>query len=230
MLELERMKSKAETACKKLERDVLAMKQPEAQIGQTAHDFVQAFGTAQVKLLWSRRIGDSPGTPSRWVQRLLMILETAKLREHFTNSAWPLMARRLSEPARVTPVNMPKPRPPVALRPKGLSVTRIEKLMRDPYAIYARYVLRLEPVKPISSTPDPARRGIIFHGAIGDFLSAFPKHLPADVAQQIEAQGSRHFEQIADYPGLVSFWWPRFRRIARKLKLPLLRKSTKAKS
>jgi hypothetical protein len=25
----------------------------------------------------------------------------------------------------------------------------------------------------------------------------------------------RHFEQVADYPGLVSFWWPRFRRIAR---------------
>ena len=195
-------------------RDVLAMKQPEAQIGQTAHDFVQAFGNAQVKLLWSRRIGDAPGTPSRWVQRLLMILETAKLRERFTNTSWALMARRLSKPLRVTPTGMPKPQPPVPLRPKGLSVTRIEKLVRDPYAIYARYVLNLEPVKPISSMPDPARRGIIFHGAIGDFLSAFPQDLPADVALELETQGSRHFEQIADYPGLVSFWWPRFRRIA----------------
>jgi inactivated superfamily I helicase len=27
-------------------RDVLGMKQPECQIGQTAHDFVQAFGNA----------------------------------------------------------------------------------------------------------------------------------------------------------------------------------------
>lgn len=195
-------------------RDALAMKQPEAQIGQTAHDFVQAFGNAQVKLLWSRRIGDSPGTPSRWVQRLLMILETAKLKERFINHSWPLMARRLSEPVKVTPVGMPKPKPPVLLRPSGLSVTRVERLIRDPYAIYARYVLKLEPVKPISSAPDPARRGIIFHGAIGDFLSAFPRHLPADVAAELETHGSRHFEQIADYPGLVSFWWPRFRRIA----------------
>ena len=195
-------------------RDVLAMKQPEAQIGQTAHDFVQAFGNAQVKLLWSRRIGDSPGTPSRWVQRLLMILETAKLRERFLNNNWPLMARKLSEPVKVTPTGMPKPRPPVALRPKGLSVTRVEKLIRDPYAIYARYVLKLEPVKPILSAPDPARRGIIFHAAIGDFLTTFPRDLPADIAAQLETFGSRHFEQIADYPGLVSFWWPRFRRIA----------------
>jgi ATP-dependent helicase/nuclease subunit B len=27
--------------------------------------------------------------------------------------------------------------------------------------------------------------------------------------------GSEHFRQVADYPGLVSFWWPRFVRIAR---------------
>lgn len=196
-------------------RETLALKQPEAQIGQTAHDFVQAFCNRQVKLLWSRRIGDSPGTPSRWVQRLQMILETAKLRERCSNASWPLLARKLSAPQKVTPTGMPKPRPAVPLRPTGLSVTRIERLIRDPYAIYARHVLRLEPVKPISSAPDPARRGIIFHGAIGDFLSAFPQDLPADVAAQVEARAGRYFAQIADYPGLVSFWWPRFRRIAR---------------
>lgn len=195
-------------------RDVLAMKQPESQIGQTAHDFVQAFGNKDVKLLWSRRIGDAPGTPSRWLHRLLMILETAKLKPEASASNWPRIARKLSEPVAVTPIAMPKPRPPVALRPKGLSVTRIEKLIRDPYAIYARFILRLEPVKPVSSMPDPARRGIIFHGAIGDFLTRFPKHLPLDAAAELEADGSQHFQHIMDYPGLVSFWWPRFRRIA----------------
>ncbi len=195
-------------------RDVLGMKQPECQIGQTAHDFVQAFGNTAVKLLWSRRIGDSPATPSRWIHRLLMILETAKLKDRALRSPWPMLARGLSEPQAVIPIGMPKPRPPVALRPKALSVTRIEKLLRDPYAIYARHVLWLEPLKPIATAPDPARRGIIFHGAIGDFLTAFPQALPADVAAELEAHGSRHFEQIADYPGLVSFWWPRFRRIA----------------
>lgn len=195
-------------------RDVLGMKQPETQIGQTAHDFVQAFGNSRVKLLWSRRIGDSPATPSRWLHRLLMILETARLTERFTGARWAAMARRLSEPHAVTPIGMPRPRPDVALRPKALSVTRIERLVRDPYAIYAYFVLGLEPLKPVASAPDPARRGIIFHGAIGDFLAAYPDTLPADAAQKLEAFGSKHFEQISDYPGLVSFWWPRFRRIA----------------
>ena len=194
-------------------RDVLAMKQPEAQIGQTAHDFVQAFGNPEVKLLWSRRIGDAPGTPSRWLHRLQMILATARIKPR--PSPWPALARSLSEPAAVTPVAKPKPRPPVDLRPKGLSVTRIEKLIRDPYAIYARFILGLEPLKPVSSLPDPARRGTIFHAAIGDFLGQFPQALPAHAVAELERHGRTHFEQIADYPGLVSFWWPRFRRIAR---------------
>jgi hypothetical protein len=60
-------------------RELLDMKQPESQIGQTAHDFVQAFGNPCVKLIWSRRIGDSPATLSRWILRLQMILDAAGL-------------------------------------------------------------------------------------------------------------------------------------------------------
>jgi ATP-dependent helicase/nuclease subunit B len=197
-------------------RDILAMKQPEAQIGQTAHDFVQAFGCNDVKLLWSRRIGDSPATPSRWIHRLQMILNASNLK-HLGGalSIWPVLAQKMVDPGTiVTPIGMPKPRPPVELRPKQLSVTRIGTLVRDPYAIYARHILRLEPVNPIAALPDPARRGIIFHAAIGDFMSAFPKDLPAGAAAKMLVHGSHHFEQIADYPGLVSFWWPRFVRVA----------------
>ncbi|MFM8747249.1 MAG: double-strand break repair protein AddB [Aestuariivirga sp.] len=198
-------------------RDSLAMKQPEAQIGQTAHDFVQAFGNGDVKLLWSRRMGDSPGTPSRWILRLRTILKAAGHEPPAGPGCWTRWARALVTPAAVRPNPKPKPAPPVALRPRALSVTRIETLIRDPYAIYARYVLLLEPVKPVSAAPDPARRGIIIHGAIGDFLTNHATSLPADVFAALEQAGARRFEQIADYPGLVSFWWPRFRRAARWL-------------
>ena len=40
----------------------------------------------------------------------------------------------------------PAPRPPVDARPRKLSVTEIETWLRDPYAIYARHVLKLRPL------------------------------------------------------------------------------------
>ena len=136
-----------------------------------------------MKLLWSRRIGDSPATPSRWIHRLQMILKAARL-EDLTGADIALAAAGTADDrarSRRRPRHAEAP-PAGALRPKQLSVTRIEKLIRDPYAIYARHVLRLEPLDPVSATPDASRRGMIFHAAIGDFLNAYPRHLPDDAA------------------------------------------------
>lgn len=196
-------------------RDTLGMQQPERSIGQTAHDFVQGFGATQVKLVWSRRIGDAPAIPSRWLLRLQMILKAAGLKERMgTASPWVQLCRQLNEPSAVVPHGKPRPKPPVAARPTRLSVTRIETLIRDPYAIYARHVLGLEPVDPIAAAPDPSRRGIIFHGAIGDFLNAYPLALPPDPAADLIAFGDKHFQALKSYPDITSFWWPRFVRIA----------------
>ena len=69
----------------------------------------------------------------------------------------------------------PKPSPPVDKRPKQLSVTRIETLIRDPYDIYARSVLKLRPFEPLGKTPDAAERGTLIH----DILEAFVRERPA---------------------------------------------------
>ena len=68
--------------------------------------------------------------------------------------------------------------------------------------------------RPTPPAPAPGRADIICGGPAGCFLGDSPAGLPAKAAAELEARGSRRFEQIADYPGLVSFWWPRFRRIA----------------
>ena len=63
-------------------------------------------------------------------------------------------ARALDQPE-MTPKSAPRPLPkPVAeLRPKSLSVTEIELLLRDPYSIYARHVLRLQPLDAVDTRP-----------------------------------------------------------------------------
>ncbi|MFZ1511344.1 MAG: PD-(D/E)XK nuclease family protein, partial [Tabrizicola sp.] len=55
-------------------------------------------------------------------------------------------------------------------RPKKLSVTEIRTLVRDPYAIYARHVLKLRPLDPLRPVADPRLRGTVLHEILEVFL------------------------------------------------------------
>ena len=55
------------------------------------------------------------------------------------------------------PVPRPEPRPPLAARPRRLSVTEIEHWLRDPYTIYAKHMLGLQPLDDIDTPPGAAR-------------------------------------------------------------------------
>jgi ATP-dependent helicase/nuclease subunit B len=80
--------------------------------------------------------------------------------------AW---ARAIDAPAVISPAKAPEPRPPADKRLTQISVTNVETLIRDPYAVYARRILRLEHLDPIGATAGPAERGIAVHRAIERF-------------------------------------------------------------
>jgi ATP-dependent helicase/nuclease subunit B len=108
----------------------------------------------------------------------------------------------------------PEPRPPLAARPRKLSITEIETWRRDPYAIYAKHVLRLRALDPLDADPGAADRGIIIHEALGNFLEAYPRQLPPDTLNRLLVLGQQSFAPLLDRPGVWAFWWPRYKRIA----------------
>ena len=180
-------------------RDVFGMQQPELRIGQEAHDFVQAFGAPQVFLTWARRDGMDPAIPSRWILRLQTILKAAGHKpEDMPSEPWQAWAARLDQADTVRPMphGKPQPRPPVEARPRRISVSRVETLIRDPYAIYADAVLKLKPLPNIAAAPDAALRGTLFHKAIGDFFTLYPKALPE------RCGGKIHRPRRRDIPAL----------------------------
>jgi ATP-dependent helicase/nuclease subunit B len=124
------------------------------------------------------------------------------------------LARVLDRPQKITPAPQPAPTPPRAARPKSLSVTDIENWLRDPYTIYAKYILRLEPLDPVDLSPGAAERGTIIHAAVGEFTQLHATRLPADPARELIALGRPHFAPLEDFPETSAFWWPRFLRIA----------------
>jgi ATP-dependent helicase/nuclease subunit B len=194
-------------------RETIGLSLPERSIGQMAHDFVQALGAPEVRLVWSRRIGDSPAIPSRWVMRLRMLEK--RIRPAADVPRWLAWARAMDTRTKGRASEKPQPQPPLAMRPRRLSVTQIETLIRDPYAIYGRQVLRLEPLDSVSSLPSPALRGTVFHAAIGDFLTRYPDTLPDDPFTELLACAEPHFLAHREQPLVMALWWPRFIAIAR---------------
>ncbi|HEY0300398.1 MAG TPA: PD-(D/E)XK nuclease family protein, partial [Rhizomicrobium sp.] len=80
--------------------------------------------------------------------------------------------------------------------------------------VYAKYILRLQPLDAVDTPPGARDRGTIIHGAIGDFTVQFAAGLPADPQRQLLALGEKRFAPHIDYPEARAFWWPRFQRIA----------------
>ncbi|CAN5562334.1 double-strand break repair protein AddB [soil metagenome] len=193
-------------------RETLGLDMPERHIGVTAHDFIQSFSAPRLVLTWARRVGNDPAIPSRWLLRLQMLMKAASIPA--AGGHWAAWAAQLDRAAGDAPVPMPKPTPPPAARPKRFSITEVEKLIRDPYGIYAKRVLRLEPLTPIAPTPDYSLRGQLFHAALGKFTEAFPGELPADAAERLVAIGYEVFKEHLANPDVAGFWWPRFKRVA----------------
>lgn len=188
---------------------------PERRIGLAAHDFAQLFCASEIVLSRSERVDGAPTVESRWLLRLEALAKALGIAEEFVpNPDWPAWAGMLDAPAGLESEPPPAPAPPLDARPRKLPVTAIETWMRDPYAIYARYILGLRKLDELDQDPGAADLGILIHRALESFVRDHPTDLPADAEARLLACGREAFAQIAARPGVHAFWWPRFERAA----------------
>ncbi|MEQ8665053.1 MAG: double-strand break repair protein AddB [Rhodospirillales bacterium] len=190
---------------------------PERRIGLSAHDFTQAFAAPNVLLTRAARAEGAPTVANRWLQRLEVQVSDSPLAKAFApDTRYLALADALDRPATgdtIEPAE-PSPRPRVADRPRRLSVTRIETWLRDPYAIYARYILNLKPIDPIDAEPTAAERGTLIHMAVERFVADTLETWPDNPYQRLIEIGRDVFAPHLDRLGVRTFWWPRFERIA----------------
>lgn len=173
---------------RKMRKDA-ALLLPERQIGLSAHDYQQAIAAPRVVLSRATRDAEAETVPSRWINRLQNLMEGLPEREgpaalsemKARGDRWLALAEAFEMPTaemradpRLRPARRPAPQPPISARPIELSLTRIEKLIRDPYAIYAQYILKLRPLDPLHQTPDARDRGIVVHEVLERFVKQRP--------------------------------------------------------
>ena len=152
---------------------------PERRIGLAAHDFQQAIGAKEVWLTRAERSDDAETVPSRWLNRLVNLMRglpqthgpEALDQMRARGKEWLALGKALETPITTPLAPRPSPVPPVIARPTELSVTNIERLIRDPYAIYASKVLRLRQLHPIQHAPSPMHRGTLIHKVFEVFVS-----------------------------------------------------------
>ena len=163
----------------------LGLPPPERRVGLAAHDFAQAACAPEVILLHAERREGAPSIKSRWLWRLETLARGAGVEIPGRDEvlAW---ARRLDAPTDYAPAKRPAPMPPVAHRPRELFVTRVENLTRDPYAVWARDILKLRALERPDETVEARARGTAIHEAFELFARGFPGALPEDAAARFE--------------------------------------------
>ncbi len=194
---------------------------PERQIGLSAHDFQIAAAGPCVILSRALRDDEAETVPSRWLDRLTNLIAgldgeagaLAAMRGR--GRQWLDWAVALDRPGRTEPAARPAPRPPVAARPRELPVTAITRLIRDPYAVYARYILRLRPLDPLRAEPDARIRGKVLHRIVELFVRGWPgDEAPAEAKARLLAVTDTVLAAEVQWPTARALWRARIARIA----------------
>ncbi|MFZ1108183.1 MAG: double-strand break repair protein AddB [Rhodomicrobium sp.] len=197
-------------------RDFIGLSPEERRIGQSAQDFAALASAApKVVLTRSRRVDGALTRPSRWIARMTALASGAGLlRTLEPETPWLSWARSQRAPAKTAPAQRPAPAPPIEARPRRLSVTAIETWLANPYAIYARHILGLEPLSPMGKGQTSRDKGVLYHAALHRFVQAYPARLPANAAEEL----ARCLDRAADELGFNlengPLWRPRFARFA----------------
>lgn len=181
-------------------RRELGLADPEYRVGLAAHDLASALGADDVLLTRSMRDARSATIASRFVLRLEAM--TGGLD---ADTRLPRFATAMDAHAGAPqPAYRPAPAPPEAKRPRRISVTDVDRLQADPYAFYAKAMLRLSPLDPVDADPGPAWRGSAVHAVLDAWLRDDKLH-PDALLPRVEAL----LKETGVHPLVRTLWQPR---------------------
>lgn len=154
----------------------IGLEPPERRIGQSAHDFMMALGTRRLVLTRALRQGGAPSVASRFLQRLLAVsggyVADAMRSRGGRYLGYATAVDETPESDRQAFAVRPAPMPDAIRQPDRYSFSEVTRLRRDPYAIYARRVLKLDPLDAFNEDPGVIDRGNIYHAIVERFLKS----------------------------------------------------------
>ncbi len=199
-------------------RDDFGLPPAERLAGQMAHDLAGILShVPEVILTRACRNAEGPAIASRWWLRLQAVLGT-QWQQCDASALWQARVRQLRCAERYTRHEPPEPCPPLEVRPRHLTITEWQILKDDPYRLYARHLLGLQPLQPLRRLPGPSEFGSWVHESCQAYTEHYceqhtPIHEPEALAWLL-AYAKDALAAIEVEDAVAAFWWPRFERLA----------------
>ena len=197
-------------------REQIGLSSPERRIGQSAHDFCQQFASGEIYLVRSEKQDGVPTIESRWITRLKTLLlaqgiDSSHLRKRSADiESW---VSELDESKDIVPAEQPKPIPPLSARPRSLFVTSIQDMLKNPYKVYARKILKLKPLDALQEEIDGRLFGSVIHKILEVFIQLYPSEMPVNAKEELTRLGHLYLDPVVSGSTSSSFWWNRFEAI-----------------
>ena len=196
------------------------MQQSERSIGVSAADFAHLLNAPEVFVTRAQKIDGTPTDKSRWWLRLETVLaaifgsddEQKKKYEFIYQEPYSQWAKNLERCDSPCPVKAPQPRPELKYRPRKLSATQVEILMRDPYSIYAKEILKLVPLDDLDRGEEVFDFGNMVHKVLEDFNNQYNgEYYPENAAEILMKAGLRQFAENNVSEEMQTFWKPQLK-------------------
>jgi ATP-dependent helicase/nuclease subunit B len=197
----------------------LGLEPSERRTGQAAHDFQMGLGAQTVILTRSARMEGAPTVASRWLQRLTAYAGKQQTKAMTQRGAQYLQwAHDIDSLPNIDLEKRPEPSPPLELRPRHFSITEIATLRGDPYAIYAKRILKLLPLDPLIREADERERGTLFHEIMARFIAQKGQVADAQTAEVVLRKIALDaFTEQQYSPEVVALWFPRFEELIERI-------------
>ena len=188
--------------------------QPEKQIGVLALDLCNLLGGSDVYITRSELNSGNPTIKSRWLMRLETVLQALqKDKKDIFDDEDTELATRLDEAGAYIKIEAPCPTPPVSARPRKMSASAFEKLLRDPYSVYAEYILRLKPLEDLEKDADMRDLGNIVHGVLEEFGNKYPTKYPDNAFEILTKMATEVLDKSGVSIEKQAFWRPRIEKM-----------------
>ena len=179
----------------------IGLPSPDRKVSLQALDFMNLSCGGEVYWLRSRVSGGVQTVESRFLSRVMARAGTVD----FEKGKEILLSVRAMDDVAQKPLDYSAPNPPADW--SDVYVTELELLIHNPYAFYARHILRLYPMDDYWALPDARQFGNLVHSVIENAKDLAPEKLVKEMdAQAISILGADSV--------IFHFWHKRFVEIA----------------